>query len=87
MDMDLRSATRGPGSRHWVWHQHGQTPKINRIREGCRCHLPCMMATARLPENVERAIDRGVSEGLRMCGISVGEDVRERMYQWLMYSN
>ena len=36
------------------------------------------MAAARLPESVERAINRGISEGLRMCGISIGEDDRER---------
>ena len=32
------------------------------------------MAAARLPESVERAINRGISEGLRMCGISIGEE-------------
>ena len=39
----------------------------------------CRMAAApeRLPETVGRAITRGISEGLWMCGISI-EDGRER---------
>ena len=36
------------------------------------------MAGARLPDSVERAINRGVSEGLRMCGISTRGEDRER---------